>query len=95
MSRMAGLSRRGATALSMALLAAVLALGCGEDGGVVVTEIDPRAARPFVVSVLDIGQRRYTLGDEISATFSKHHGWRIQISIGYGGEDRRIDNSEP
>jgi hypothetical protein len=66
----------------MALLAAVLALGCGEDGGVVVTEIDPRAARPFVVSVLDIGQRRYTLGDEISATFSGDPG---TVELDYGG----------
>ncbi len=76
--------RPRASTFTAACAACVLVLAsCGEGRDDVVTELGPRPARAFVVSVLDTDQRRFRYGEEISVTFGGDPG---TVALDYGGQ---------
>jgi hypothetical protein len=51
------------------LACAFLLASCGEDGDDAAVALGPRPARVFKVSVLDLDQRQFRYGEDISVTF--------------------------
>ena len=73
-----------ALASAIASVSCILILAsCGEEADVP-TDLGPRPARVYLVSVLDTDQREFRYGEEISVTFDKHPGW---VALDYGDEE--------
>jgi hypothetical protein len=65
------------------LACAFLLASCGEDGDDAAVALGPRPARVFKVSVLDLDQRQFRYGEDISVTFDQDPG---AIRLDYAGE---------